>query len=151
MTLLDDAVPRWQFAERHATWVAAPIERVYAAMRAVPAREIFLFRTLVAIRRCGRPGPESILNPRPDAPLLDVALRSGFHLIAEEAPREIVIGMDVIKPKRALAVMNFRLEPIGVGVPLTAETRITLADPRAHLTSWRHLVPIPAPRRLHLR
>ena len=26
------------------------------------ADEIFLFRTLVAIRRCGRPGPKSILN-----------------------------------------------------------------------------------------
>jgi len=45
-----------------------------------------------------RPGPESILNPGPDAPLLDVALRGGFHLIAEEPPREIVIGMYVIKP-----------------------------------------------------
>ncbi len=128
MTLLDDAVPRWQFAERHATWVSAPIDRVYAAVREVPARAIFLFRTLVAIRRCGRPGPESILNPGPDAPLLDVALRSGFHLIAEEAPREIVVGMYVIPPKRALAAMNFHLEPEGDRVRLTTETRITTAD-----------------------
>src|SRR5258708_4489160 len=124
MTLLDDAVPHWQFAERHATYVAAPLERVYAARRAIPAREIFLFRTLIAIRRCGRPGPESILNPGPDAPLLDVALRSGFHLIAEEAPREIVIGMYVIQPKRALAAMNFRLQPIGHRLPLPTGTRI---------------------------
>jgi hypothetical protein len=131
--LLDDAVPRWQFAERHATCVAAPMERVYAAVKAVPAREIFLFRTLVAIRRCGRPGPESILNPGPDAPLLDVALRSGFHLIAEEPPREIVIGMYVIKPKRALAVMNFRLEPVGDRIRLTTETRITTTDRGAWL------------------
>jgi hypothetical protein len=133
-TLLDDAVPRWQFAERHATYVAAPMELVYAAVRAVTAREIFLFRTLVAIRRLGRPGPESILNPSPDTPLLDVALRSGFHLIAEDAPREIVIGMYVIQPKRALAVMNFRLEPEGDGVRLTTETRITAADLRARIT-----------------
>jgi hypothetical protein len=133
-TLLNDSVPRWHFRERHQTHVRAPLERVYAAVRAVPAREIFLFRSLVAIRRCGRPGPESILNPGPDAPLLDVALRSGFHLIAEEAPNEIVIGMYVIKPKRALAVMNFRLEPEGDGVRLTTETRITAADLRARIT-----------------
>jgi hypothetical protein len=133
-TLLDDAVPSWQFRERHQTYVRATPERVYAAMRAVPAREIFLFRTLVAIRRCGRPGSESILNPGPDAPLLDVALRSGFHLIAEEVPREIVIGMYVIQPKRALAVMNFRLEPEGDRVLLTTETRITVTDLRARIT-----------------
>jgi hypothetical protein len=128
---LDRALPEWQFGERHATFVAAPPARVYAALRAVTAREIFLFRTLVAIRRCGRRGPESILNPSADAPILDVALRTGFFLIAEEAPEEVVVGMYVIKPDRALAAMNFRLLAVDGGTRLTTETRIFAKDAAA--------------------
>lgn len=134
---LDEAVPEWQFRERHGTFVAAPPARVYAALKAVTAREIFLFRTLVAIRRLGRRGPESILNPSADAPILDVALRTGFFLIAEEAPREVVVGMYVIKPDRALAAMNFLLVEAGGGTRLTTETRIFAKDAAArHAFRW---------------
>ena len=130
-THLDRAVPHWHFGERHETFVSAPPARVYAAVRAVTAREIFLFRTLVAIRRLGCAGPESILNPSPDAPILDIALRSGFFLIAEEAPQEIVVAMYVIKPDRVLAAMNFRLLPVDDGVHLTTETRVFASDDAA--------------------
>lgn len=130
-THLDEAVPHWQFGERHETFVRAPAGRVYAALRAVTAGEIFLFRTLTAIRRLGRSSPESILNPQPGAPILDVALRTGFHLIAEEPGRELVVGMYVIKPDRALAAMNFLLLPLDGGVRLTTETRVHAKDDAA--------------------
>lgn len=133
-THLDEAVPHWQFGERHATFVRAPADRVYAALRAVTAGEIFLFRTLTYLRRLGRSSAESILNAPPGAPILDVALRTGFHLIAEEPGRELVVGMYVIKPDRALAAMNFLLLPVDGGIRLTTETRIYAKDAAARRT-----------------
>ena len=67
--------PEWQFAEKHITHVQAPPEGFYAAIRAVRANEVLLFRTLTAIRRCGQSGPENILNAPQEMPLLDVATR----------------------------------------------------------------------------
>ena len=130
---LDEAVPRWDFRERHATHIDASPERVFAAIRSVTAREIALFRTLTAVRRLWRSGPESILNPRADDPLLDVALRTGFFMLADDPPTEIAIAMHVIPPKRALAAMNFLVGSEGPGVLLTTETRIVTSDRQA----WR--------------
>jgi hypothetical protein len=123
-THLDDALPRYHFSERHSIEIAAPPHRIYAAVRAVTAGEIFLFRTLTAIRRLGRPLAENILNAPPDTPILDVALRGGFFVMADDPPHEIVVAMYVIPPKRALAAMNFRVD----GSRLTTETRIFAAD-----------------------
>jgi hypothetical protein len=127
-THLHAALPVYHFSERHSIALVAPAERVFAALRAVTAGEIFLFRTLTAIRRMGRAMPECILNPPADKPLLDVALGSGFHLIADDPPREVVIGMWVI-PKRALAAMNFAYD----GAVLMTETRIYTTDRGARL------------------
>ena len=77
-TKLDEWMPVWQFDERHVIHVDAPPEKVFAAIHAIRADEIFLFRTLIAIRRCGRPGPESIMNAPENKPLLDVATQTTF-------------------------------------------------------------------------
>ena len=130
---LDEAVPRWDFRERHAIRINASPKTVFAAIRSVTAREIALFRALTAIRRLGRSGPESILNPRADDPLLDAALRTGFFMLADDPPTEIVIAMYVIPPKRALAAMNFLVLQDGAGVLLTTETRIVTSDRQAWL------------------
>ena len=106
---------------------------MFAAIRSVTARDIVLFRTLTAVRRLGRSGTESILNPRADDPLLDVALRTGFFTLADDPPTEIVIAMYVIPPKRALAAMNFLVLQDGAGVVLTTETRIVTSDRQAWL------------------
>ena len=95
MTLLDAALPQWQFCERHSLRIAAPPERIFDAIRKVTAREIYLFHTLTAIRRLGRSGPPSILNAPPDEPLLDVATRTGFRVVSIDPPREIVLGRDL--------------------------------------------------------
>ena len=130
---LDEAVPRWDFRERHAIHIDASPERVYAAIRSVTAREIALFRTLTAVRRLWRSGPESILNPREDEPILDVALRTGFFMLADDPPTEIAIAMHVIPPKRALAAMNFLVLEDEAGVRLRTETRIVTSDRQAWL------------------
>ena len=87
---LDDWMPRWQIRERHVIPVAASPEKVFAAIHAVRADEIFLFRTLIAIRQCGQTGPESIMNAPEQKPILDVATQTTFVLLAEEAPSELV-------------------------------------------------------------
>jgi hypothetical protein len=145
-TQLDRFMPAWQFNEFHSVRIAAPKDKVYASLKAVTADEILFFRTLVWIRRFGRPGPESVLNPPPHLPLLEVATRSGFIVLSEEPDKELVLGTLVAAPRgwrpggkpspesfKALyasgrpgfapAAMNFRLEdcaqPVATGADVS--------------------------------
>ena len=157
-TQLDAFMPAWQFNEVHSVRIAAPREKVYTALKQVTADEILFFRTLIWIRRFGRPGPESILNPPPDMPLLDVATRTTFIVLAKEPDHEIVFGTLVAAPRGwrprgepsaegfkalyasgqpgfALAAMNFRLEDCqdakttaSLCTLLTTETRVYATD-----------------------
>jgi len=151
-TKLDDWMPRWQVRERHALRIAAAPDRVFAAIHEVRADEILLFRTLTAIRRCGGTGPESILNAPEQKPLLDVATQTTFLLLANEAPRELVVGTVIAAPRAmggvgrlepelfrttlppgvVLAAMNFLVRPDeGGGSTVITETRIYANSPSA--------------------
>src|SRR6266536_3156637 len=111
-TRLDEFAPAWQFREFHALAVAAPPERVFDAIKRVRADEIFLFRTLIRIRAGGRPMPESIRNAEAHGEsLIDVALHTTFVRLAEDAPRELVVGTVVGAPpglRRPLTPEPFR-------------------------------------------
>ena len=160
-TRLDQIVPAWQFSERHSTRVFASPQSVMWAIRQTTAREITLFRFLTWLRNLlhwpGAEQPESILAAPADQPILSVALRSGFMLLAEE-PDELVFGTLVLVPAEirrlpaaereklraafdpekfarlaspgyAKAVMNFRLAERGAGwTDLTTETRVYATD-----------------------
>ena len=129
-THLDSIVPVWQFNEKHSLRIDAPPERVFEAIRAVRAEDIVLFRTLVAIRRGGRRGPESILNPAAGAPILDVATRTGFRYLADDPPREIVVGLEVAPG--VFAAMNFLVTADGRGGSIVStETRVYARTKRA--------------------
>jgi len=141
---IDRVMPVWEFDERHEIDVAATPAQIFDAIRAVRADDIRLFNTLTAIRRGGRGGRENILNPSHDAPILDVALRSGFFVMADDSPREIVIGTTVIRPHRAIAAMNFRVVPNGSTSRLITETRIHATDAAARrrfAVYWRIIHP----------
>jgi hypothetical protein len=162
---LDAYLPAWQFAERHEIRVHAPPERTYAAVRAVTAGEIRLFRTLTWIRSPRLPWtrrPASILNAPADRPILEVAASSGFLPLAEEPGREVVLGTLVIVPERhrlsspeefaalerpgyAKAAINFLVEDEGGGwCRVITETRVFATDPRARLrfaAYWRIIAP----------
>ena len=148
---LDQIVPIYQFGEVHETIIEASAERTYHTICAVTVNEIALLRTLTFIRRFGRPTPDSILNPPGDKPFCEVALSSGFYLLADEPPSEMVLGTFVAAPKAArenppphitaatftaihspgfaIAVMNFRLRSIGsTRTRLTTETRVFATD-----------------------
>jgi hypothetical protein len=152
LTKLDEWMPQWHVGEKHILHVAAAPEKVFAAIHAVRADEIFLFRTLIAIRRCGEAGPESIMNAPEKKPLLDVATETTFVLLEEEAPRELVIGTVIAAPRAArasaklapdlfrktlppgvvLATMNFVVLPDNEGgSSVSTETRIYANSPSA--------------------
>jgi hypothetical protein len=145
ITRLDDWMPAWQFDEMHTIHVDAPPEKAFAAIRAVRPDEIRFFRTLIAIRRCGQSGPESILNAPEQKPLLDVATETTFIYLADEPPRELVVGTVVVAPPKArasgkltpeifqktlppgvvLATMNFLVTPDEHGGSIvSSETRV---------------------------
>lgn len=162
-THLDEFMPVWQFGEHHSIEVAAPPARAYEAMRAVTADEILLFRTLTWIRRGGRPLPEGILNAGKDKSLIDVATQSGFRTLAEDAPREMVIGTVVkrppgdrvalgkdvfgktLPPGYAIAAMNFLVTPNATGgSTVSTETRVFANNDvarRGFARYWRLIYP----------
>ena len=152
-THLDDIAPRFQFRESHEIRVAAPPDRAYAAIKNVTANEIALFQTFTWLRRCGQDGPASILNAPGDQPILDVAVKGGFTLLADEAPREVVFGTPVTgagslrDDPRALfqIAMNFRVVPDGPASSLiVTETRVFAKTPAAvseFTRYWRVIYP----------
>jgi hypothetical protein len=163
MSRLDEFVPVWQFSERHSITIDAPPAVVFDAIKQVRADEIFLYRTLTWIRRGGRPIPQSILNPGNHDPLIDAALKGGFVKLAEDSPRELVIGTVVVAPAGAprhitptefrtplgpgyvLAALNFLVRPEGPNKSIvTTETRVFANSPdarRRFARYWRLIYP----------
>lgn len=161
-TQLDQFMPVWQFNEFHSVRIAAPREKVYTALKQVTADEILFFRTLIWVRRFGRPGPESILNPPPKTPLLEVATRTSFIVLVEQPDQEFVVGTLVAAPRGwrpsgnktpegfkalaasqqpgfALAAMNFRLEdcaasPHGAAATTSSSCTLLTTETRVYAT-----------------
>jgi hypothetical protein len=164
VTRLDEFAPAWHFREVHSRHIDAPPERVFDAIRKVRADEIRFFQTLTWIRRGGRRLPPGILDPVADQPLLDVAVRGGFLRLADDAPRELVIGTVIARPPgtrgpanpdtfrmrqappegTVLAVMNFEVRPDGTGSIVRTETRVYAsgaAARRRFAAYWRTIYP----------
>jgi hypothetical protein len=163
-SLIDDFVPACQFRELHSIRIQAPADAVFRAVKSVTAREIRFYRLLTWLRspRLTR-AREDIFAPPADRPLLDVALRSGFLLLAEDPPRELVFGIllcgrlprvsrpvprdfsELDRPGFCKAAMNFRLRDEGGGwVRLTTETRVFALDASARrwfAVYWRVIFP----------
>jgi hypothetical protein len=162
-TRLDEFAPAWQFHEVHTLRIAAAPDRVFDAIKHVKAGDILLFNTLTWIRRGGRALPPGILNAGSRESLIDVAIKGGFVSLADEAPREIVIGAVVgaprgargpltprfftsaIPPGFAVATMNFIVTPDGSGGSMVStETRVFASSPSARrrfAVYWRVIYP----------
>ena len=161
-TTLDELVPVWQFSERHRIVMRSPCDSAWKAVHDVTASEITGFRTLTWIRRLGRPGPVNILNPPADEPILRVATRTGFLLLADQRGHELVIGTAVVVPPGgrrpvnraefvsldqagyARAALNFHLEEEPAGCRVTTETRVFATDrnsERVFSRYWRAIYP----------
>ena len=154
---LDRFVPAYQFYEVHSILIQAPPEAVYAAVKSVTAPEIHWYRALAWLRspHLGR-APESVLNPPPDRPIVEVFLRSGFMMLADDPGHELVFGtirgrcnptlrqtqakgwathpqpedfLGFNPPRCVKIAANFRLRPaMGGATLLTTETRVYATD-----------------------
>ena len=163
-TKLDAVLPVYHFREVHSRTVSASPARVLEAIKTLSADEIRLFRVFTAIRRFGRSGPESILNPPERQPILDVATRTGFINLGE-ADNEVVIGtvvaappgfrpgatpdarwfQELSQPGIAKAAMNFVVADAGSGrTRITTETRVYGTDDQVlkrFTPYWRTIFP----------
>ncbi len=168
--LLDSWMPACDFSARYSIQVAAPPERVYAALLATDFSHSLVVRGLMGIRLL----PGLLLSPaatwrrltgrsRTRASLRDLA-DSDFILLEESAPHEIVMGItgrfwkvaaEVVRipPERfrepiaaglAQAAWNFEVTAVDGGTELATETRIRCADPatlRQFRRYWRLVAP----------
>jgi len=164
-SILDRVTPVYQFHEFHPATVQASPERVYRAIKAITADEILLFRTLIAIRQLGRPLPAAVTSLPESMPLLEIATRTSFVMLAD-TPNEIVVGTVVrvppnfgnwrprtpdeflalrSRPGFALATMNYLIEPAGAGsTVVSTETRVYATDARSRrgfAVYWRIIYP----------
>jgi hypothetical protein len=163
---LDEFLPDHDVNEVHSTRVAAPPQRVLAAVREVTSREVPLLVGLMALRTL----PAVLMRRRPfrlrrdlGRPILRQATRRGFEVLAER-PDELVLGVvgrfwtsdggvehiDAAdfaafeRPGFAKAVMNFHARPAEGGTLLTTETRIRGTDEEARRRFrryWRVVMP----------
>lgn len=160
---LDEFVPVWQFGEFHTIDVAAPPARVFEAIKQTRPDDIFLFRTLIAIRSVGQPPPQVIQDAiRRYESLYDIATHSTFVVLADDPPHEFVLGTVVgwppgprptltpdffrkpLPPGFALAAMNCVVTPNGSGSIISTETRVfanSASARRRFAAYWRVIYP----------
>jgi hypothetical protein len=169
-SLIDAFLPAYDVAASYATRVAAPPERVWAAVRAREmrgsplVRGLFLLRSLPALlvhprRALARRGERRGLGLT-----LDDLLRGGFTLLGERPGEELLLGLvgrfwradggivrvaagewrEWDRPGYAKAAWSFTLEPGAGGVRLATETRVRCTDAasrRRFLRYWRLVGP----------
>jgi len=163
-TRLDEFMPVWQFSEFHTIDVAAPPARVFEVMNRVRPDEIRLFRTLIAIRSGGQPPPQNIQKAIASYESLhDIAIHSSFVVLADDPPRESVVGTIIrrppgsrepltptifhkaLPPGYSLAAMNTLVTPDGSGGSrVSTETRVfanSAAERRRFAVYWRVIYP----------
>ena len=158
---IDGLMPHYQFREVHSIRIAATPERVYAALRATPPREIRFYRTLTWIRRFGRSSPPGVLNASEQRPILDTFTSGGFTPLTDDPPRELILtrvgtGRGPVElPASKFAayqadrmvkiLLNFEVRKVDEGTCLlTTETRVLAVGSnveRGFATYWRMIYP----------
>lgn len=157
---LDEHLPSYQWNEVHSTRVAAPPDRVLAAVRELTAREVPLLVVLMGLRRV----PDAIkrrsarvLGRELDGALVRGMTAGGFVVLAEQ-PDELVLGVvgrfwtrdggvkrvaadrfaAFDSPGFAKGAINFHALAEGDGTLLTTETRVQATDDSARRSFGRY-------------
>ena len=154
--LIDDYLPEYHAREYHEATVHAAGTRVYAALRTADFGESLVVHVLLGLRGLpalfaehrSLPGRMRI-DESPRTLTLDAFSRGGFHLLAEEPGRELLIGLvgrfwtlsgglvstdagrfrQPLPAGMAKAAWNFTVEEISPGrARLATETRVFCSD-----------------------
>jgi hypothetical protein len=170
--LIDRHMPRFDASERHATRVGAACDVVYRAIgdadlaSSLVVRALLVARALPALVAGGSGARRHNFAEAREPFTIRTLERYGFRLLAEDAPSEMLIGLEgefwrpdggictpppedfigtVPPPGRARAVWNFSVAPDGSGRSLlTTETRVLCgghAARRRFLRYWRVVRP----------
>ena len=150
-TLLDSALPEYQFVERHHTWVDASPEAALAAAREVSLADMPLAQLLMRIR-----GMRTMAR----GPLWEQLLAGGFVALGETPGHEVLAGTigqmwklsggDTPKvasaiefaafnhPGYAKAAMNLSVHDVNGRCELVTETRVFATDAAARRAFSRY-------------
>jgi hypothetical protein len=165
-SLLDDAMPQYEFVEHHQIRVHAPLARAYSALQAVTPDELAAYTILMKVRNAalGRSWTKP-MGPSPAIVALFSDPRSGYMLI-EKNEREMVFGgigrvrskvgdKPILSSPAAFAsfnqpgcvkvAFNLRVDDAGNGwTTLSTETRLHAPDAgsrRGMAAYWRMIYP----------
>ncbi|GAC1392337.1 MAG: hypothetical protein NVSMB31_10340 [Vulcanimicrobiaceae bacterium] len=162
--LLDRFMPECDVASRHELFVAADRERVYESIMHADFRNSWIIRTLLAIRSL----PARLTSAHKHTAGLPLSVGamagSGFVILGESPPDELVIGiagrpwkpagelrhldtdgwLAYDEPNTARAVWQFSCEPREGGTLLSTQTRVRCNSDKARasfLPYWRIVGP----------
>ena len=142
-TLLSEVLPEYDFRERHTRRVAAPPERVFAAVRELTVGDTPVARLIMRMRGLGGDACR---------PIFEQMREFGFEVVAE-SEREVVIAAigqpwkwrggvrpdapefrTFAEPGYAKMALNYRLD----GETLSTETRVLATDPASRRAFRRY-------------
>jgi hypothetical protein len=144
---LDEFMPEWKVRSAHRIMIHGSVADVYRALQSVDFSASKVISTLMAVRSFGRHSP-----PASNRPLIERLAARGFMLLAEDAQREVVLGVigrfwlpvgnicmtvssDDFVPFRtkgfAKAAWNISLHPAGENTELRTQTRVLPLGPWA--------------------
>jgi hypothetical protein len=118
-TLIDEALPGYQFGEKHSILVEAPPERVLDSLERDAGGEHPILRMFGLLTVFGERGASSLSVG--DEPVLDW-LRTGGKEALEEPGREVVLVA------RDTGAVSFRVDPEAGRTRVATETRIKFDD-----------------------
>jgi hypothetical protein len=148
--LIDEALPHFDFVERHGVDIAADNASVWRALHEADLAGPLSVRLLMGLRAL----PAAIASrhlPRRRKVTLRTLQQAGFKQLAENAPHETLLGIVgefwrlrgnvsdfeaanfsmLIDGRRARAAWNFVVETTGNKSRLTTETRVACPDARS--------------------
>lgn len=160
MSLLDEVMDRWHFAEVHHADVDAPPRQVHSALLELEARDVVATRLLLELREL--PARLRGAQPALGGGVVDAMESAGFRRLAEAPGEEVVWGIvgrfwhpwrniepsqpgdaaafrAYAEPHRAKAAWNFRFGELPGGrTRVTTETRIQASDEPARRAFGRY-------------
>ena len=155
MSLLDAAIPEWDWCETYGIWLPVPPAEALDLMKSIPPGQIRLLRTLIELRNLpgrlrGRPRFGKSISR--STPLFEQILNFGFCSLGEAERSEVAFGLidqswkisggrrapvanavefaEFCEPGFVKIAANLLVRPARQGAFLSTQTRVLATDPR---------------------